>query len=186
MLRNSDHNTSPAHTTKLHVVCALALNSHAAQAASVEAEEGAAELRYRQHTHTHMCCSRRPPRPSLTPTKQSSQPRLWSSSSSNSTAHTIDTHAPSKATPYTSALDGRIMPGEGWPTGPRSGWTHVTQRQHLHAMHCTYTRGGGGKECPHLSLHLPAIFQAQVAQTSRSLKCMAFCALAYTLRGQCE
>ena len=36
MLRNSDHNTSPAHTTRLNVVCALALNSHAAQAASVE------------------------------------------------------------------------------------------------------------------------------------------------------
>ena len=66
-MRNSDHNTSPAHTTRLHVVCALALNSHAAQAASVEAEEGAAELRYRQHTQTHACCSRRPPRPSLTP-----------------------------------------------------------------------------------------------------------------------
>ena len=42
---------------------------------------------------------------------------------------------------------------------------------HLHAMHCTYTRGGRGGERPHLSLHLPDISQAgrsiqQVTQTA--------------------
>ena len=167
-------------------VCALALKVRAQQRLSGDRWWWNFNV-VNVNTHTLVLLTgqtRRQPRPSLTPMKASSQPRLWSINSSNRSAH--HAHTPSLVQRHTCIA---LKENHAQRRLAHRPETLPIDTAHLHAMHCTYTRGGRGGERPHLSLHLPDISQAgrsiqQVSDTGFS-NCMAVLRVGIHLLGPC-
>ena len=121
------------------------------------------------NTHTRVLLTgqtRRQPRPSLTPMKASSQPRLWSSNSSNRSAH--HAHTPSLATPHMYSAEGESRPAKAGPPARDVAYRHRTP--HTYTLCTAPTLGVVGAESAPTSHCTCQIYLKQVAQSSRLLK----------------